>query len=339
MSFYQGDAQRGGPGCGGGRGHNAGGRGRGRGRGTGRDSAPATQDHNEENHANVEEEQELGDSRNSNTDNSRAYSDAYFNSSPVEQLVLLHHGLPLLWLLLDSCSTANIFANADLLTNIHDAPNPIWVRCNAGRIQLTQQGYFGNYPYPVWYNPKGVANILSLNNVAQHYRVTMDTTHNSPAIIVHKSDGLRIEFTPSSHGLYKHPLPRDTSSINQMWSMLSGVSTVSDNALKYSKRTYKRALRAQKLQNIIMRPATCKYKDVIIDYLGDSPVTKSDIQAAEDIFGPNVGSLKDKTVRHPNEHVEAGIDPVPDNVMKLYRQVTIAIDIMFINKVPFFVTK
>ena len=64
--------------------------------------------------------------------------------------------------------------------------------------------------------------------------------------------------------------------------MLSGVSTVADNALKYSNRTYKRALRARKLQNIIMRPATRKYKDVIIDYLGDSPVTKSDIQAAED---------------------------------------------------------
>jgi hypothetical protein len=79
-----------------------------------------------------------------------------------------------------SCSTADIFANADLLTDIHNAPNPIWVRCNAGRIQLTQQGYFGNYPYPVWYNPKGVANILSLYNVTKHYRVTANGQLEEP---------------------------------------------------------------------------------------------------------------------------------------------------------------
>jgi hypothetical protein len=72
---------------------------------------------------------------------------------------------------------------------------------HAGRIQLTQQGYFGNYPYPVWYNPKGVANILSLDSVSKHYWVMMDTAH-SPAIIVHKNNGSQIEFMPSTHGLY-----------------------------------------------------------------------------------------------------------------------------------------
>ena len=36
-------------------------------------------------------------------------------------------------------------------------------------------GYLGTYPEPVWYNPGGVANILSQNNVAQHFQLTMDT--------------------------------------------------------------------------------------------------------------------------------------------------------------------
>jgi hypothetical protein len=80
------------------------------------------QENDEDNHANAEEEQELGGTRNGNN-NSQPYSDASFNMCTVEQLVVLMHGLPLLWLLLDSCSTADIFANAELLTNIHDAPN------------------------------------------------------------------------------------------------------------------------------------------------------------------------------------------------------------------------
>ena len=120
--------------------------------------------------------------------------------------------------------------------------------------------------------------------------------------------------------------------------MLLGVSTVAGKSLNYTKRTYKRALLARKLQNIMMRPSSRKYMDVVVDYLRDCPVTKADIQAAEDIFGPNLGSLKGKTVRRPNDHVEAGVDAVPAEILELYGRVTLAIDIMFINKVAFFIT-
>ena len=96
-------------------------------------------------------------------------SDASFNTCAADQFVLQHNRLPNKWLLLDSCSTTDIVSNIQLLTNVHDAPTPTWVRCNAGRIQLTQRGYLGDYPHAVWYNPKGVANILSLHNVSDHY--------------------------------------------------------------------------------------------------------------------------------------------------------------------------
>lgn len=110
----------------------------------------------------VEEDTGTG-SANNDSANNDAYSDVSLNISSIEQVVLVHT-LRRMWLLIDSCSTTDIFSNASLLTNIHEASSPIWVRCNAGHIQLTQQGYFGNYPHPVWYNPKGVANILSLAN-------------------------------------------------------------------------------------------------------------------------------------------------------------------------------
>jgi hypothetical protein len=106
------------------------------------------------------------------------------NVCAAENFVLQHGNLPRRWLLLDSCSTTDIVANVELLNDVHQAATPTWVRCNAGRVQLTQQGYLGDYPYPVWYNPKGVANILLLNNVTNHFRITMDTATNK-AIIVH----------------------------------------------------------------------------------------------------------------------------------------------------------
>jgi hypothetical protein len=58
---------------------------------------------------------------------------------------------------------------------------------------------------------------------------------------------------------------------------------VGDMAKNYSKRAYKKALMARKFQNIIMRPSTRKYKDVVISHMPGCPITKADIQAAENI--------------------------------------------------------
>ena len=99
------------------------------------------------------------------------------------------------------------------------------------------------------------------------------------------------------------------------------------------------AIDARRLQNIIMRPAAQKYKEVILDYLRDAKVTCADIDAAEYIFGPNVGALRGKTVRRPTPHVQSGVDAVPNDVMALHNHVTLTIDLMFVNNLPFFVTK
>jgi hypothetical protein len=49
------------------------------------------------------------------------------------------------WILLDSESTADIFCNPNLLTNIHRAGKSIKVQCNAGTSIITQKGTLKNY--------------------------------------------------------------------------------------------------------------------------------------------------------------------------------------------------
>ena len=67
-------------------------------------------------------------------------------------------------------------------------------------------------------------------------------------------------------------------------------------------------------------------------------MTREDILIAEKIFGPDLGSLKGKTVRRGTDHVEVASVPVPADLMSEYRTVIIGADIMFVNKLPFFVT-
>jgi hypothetical protein len=52
---------------------------------------------------------DVGNTNNSSTNQTAYYDDVFFNIYSTEQIVLLH-GLPLRWLLLDSCSTTDIFA-------------------------------------------------------------------------------------------------------------------------------------------------------------------------------------------------------------------------------------
>ena len=165
-------------------------------------------------------------------------------------------------------------------------------------------GYLGDFPTPVWYHPRGIANIMSMDDVATQFRMMLDS-QTSNALCLHSLDGKPIAFTPSTKGLYKHVLTSVTD-ITTFWSNLQHVDntsghafieTVSDRADKYTHWDINLAHAARCLQNITMRPASHELMDKIIASLPNCPITKADILRADDVWGPNLGSLKGKTVQ------------------------------------------
>ena len=90
------------------------------------------------------------------------------------------------------------------------------------------------------------------------------------------------------------------------------------------------------MQRAIRRPSLQKYIDIVErNLLPNCPVTKQDIITAENIFGPHLGILKGKTVRKKTEQVKIPhTGPIPE----MYRKVILAIDIMYINDIPFLIT-
>ena len=301
-----------------------GGRGRGRngcGGRTGMSYAVAEQD---DNNQNIHDKDNLGQAV-------RSYILEHTHVGIETALASFIHHLPTTWLLLDSCSTTNLISNKSWLHDIHDDGTSISVQCNAGTITLTQKGYFRSYPEPVWFNPHGIANIMSLDNVAKYFRITMDTEADN-AMLLHKDDGMTMKFAPTGKGLYYHNLGTEHDAL---WTF---ITTVASKADKYTHRALQRARAARRFQNIIMRPGARQLMDVAVTHLKGCPLTKADIQAVEDIYGPNLGALKGKTVDRPNPHVPAGVDHVPTSIMEVHHSVTLAIDVMFINKVAFLIT-
>jgi hypothetical protein len=89
----------------------------------------------------------------------------------------------------------------------------------------------------------------------------------------------------------------------------------------------------------MMHPGVHEYMNIMDkNLIQNMPVTHDDIHATEDIFGFNLGSLKGKTVSHPSVPVMGKIDGVPLEIKKKYQLITLAMDIMFVNKIPFLLT-
>ena len=116
------------------------------------------------------------------------------------------------------------------------------------------------------------------------------------------------------------------------------ITTTKAKASQYTQGEYEKAIQARKLQTIIMHPGTREMSDVAIKHLGDCPITRDDLRAADDIFVQALGGLKGKTVRRPNPHVSTYTNGVPPHIMSRHKSVTIGIDIMFVNKIPFLFT-
>ena len=97
---------------------------------------------------------------------------------------------------------------------------------------------------------------------------------------------------------------------------------------------------ARKIQCMIGRPSTKDYLEIVdSNQLQNCPVERSNIVAAKVILGAEVGSLQGKTVLSSSalvKHLKVNISP---HLYERYKELFLSIDIMFINKVDFFMTK
>jgi hypothetical protein len=117
------------------------------------------------------------------------------------------------------------------------------------------------------------------------------------------------------------------------------VNTVAENKSKYTTRDYSKAVIARKLQTNIGHRSTRDVKTIVTgNQLLNCPMTKDDVTTADDIFGVNAGSLKGKTTYRKGAHVTSDAVNIPVSIMSRYQEVNLCVDLMFVNRIPFFVT-
>jgi hypothetical protein len=68
------------------------------------------------------------------------------------------------------------------------------------------------------------------------------------------------------------------------------------------------------------------------------PVTHSDVKASNNIFGPDIASLKVKTARVTPSPVTTQYVSIPPEIIELNKDVALTDDVMFVNKLPFMIS-
>jgi hypothetical protein len=206
----------------------------------------------------------------------------------------LSHGcgmmnIPPTWLLLDNQSTVNVLCNANLLDDIHEVEDEMEITSNSGSNITSQMGTLPGYGQ-VWHDPNGIVNIVSLSQVKERYHVRYDNDHN--VFVVTKPDGTIYEFIELNSSLYYYNLAVPTNKHSTM--VL--VDMVASKQSKYTNEDYLRAVTARNLLIRIGRPSLKDFMCIVMrNQLTNCPITRADILAAEDIFGPDLGMLKGKT--------------------------------------------
>jgi hypothetical protein len=121
--------------------------------------------------------------------------------------------------------------------------------------------------------------------------------------------------------------------------MLLFIQTVWGNMEGYTRRKVKEACAAQEAQAMLGHPTDQVFLGVVrSSMILHGPVTPTAVQNANRIFGLDLAGVRGPTVKRPPESVTTNHVRIPRSILEQHQWVTLAVDDMFANGVPFLVS-
>jgi hypothetical protein len=234
-----------------------------------------------------------------------------------------------------AASSTSLFGNQDYVAGIEESTRKLELHTNGGPIVSNKTASVDKFG-KVWYNKDSVANIFSFAEMRKLYRITYDS-ETEDAFIVHTPER-QVRFKPLKNGLYSLNPKKDTQH-QTTDGRFQLVNTLEDNKKFFTPRQFERAKIARDLFHSLGCPSLVNLKGAIrMNLIRDNPVTTKDVDLAEHIFGPDVGTVKGKTTRRKplpiiDEHIE-----IPAELISIHEDVTLAIDGLTINSLKFLST-
>jgi hypothetical protein len=228
------------------------------------------------------------------------------------------------YILLDNQSAHDTFYNPELLCNIKKAAGSVIVRANGGQIKYDHTGVLPGYG-TVWYNPNGIANILSLGRVEDKGHLV---EYSKGQFTVTNKRSKNVTIFQKQGGFFVHRV--------NITGGTAFVQTVEENLTIYTPRQILKARAARELYAMIGRPSLADFIGIVKhNLLPNVKVTAHDVLNAELIYGKDLGSIQGETTQSQPEAVIPNYVNIPPDLFMVHHQVTLCIDILYVIKITF----
>jgi len=193
----------------------------------------------------------------------------------------------------------------------------------------------------MWVNKGGVATIIPLKQLKKLCPVVYDSTRNGGAFICRTKDR---DVVLKNNGKGMPYLDLREFEAEAVLSFapeaaLSFVQTVQGNMEEFTKREVEEARKAHKAQAMLWHPTDRNFLGMVRGgMISNCPVTANTVKNTHQIFGPDLAGIRERMVRRPPESVTTDYVQIPRAILERHQLVTLAVDIMFVNRVPFLVS-
>ena len=206
---------------------------------------------------------------------------------------------------------------------------------NGGAMSTMETAELPNFRDRVWFNEKGVTNILSFQKT-RRLGCKMECDNDKDCFVV-TSDHGRVVFSPTPEGLHAHKMEDSPEAMQEGVALLN---TMEENKAKLSKRQVERAERARALYETMGFSGMRDFEAVVkMNGIRNNPVIFDDIKIMKAICGKyNECALKGKTTRSKPKVVLRDHINVPQELKQQHQEVELCADIMCVQGTPFLVT-